>query len=357
MTPDEKFFSALPKFEPPVLILSTHVGRGMYTLGEAFAQRLPADWEVHHHPIEEFLPSAAVGEDVRRYRFIISRVPVLLYLMYRVPIFYYRKWLRETRGRQTDLSALHAKAVAMGARTIVCISHRPGFWTTLMKRRTKLDVPVWGVLGEYGSSLGWRYIGWPEMDGYFSPLPKATLDLPFPAHVRFVPIELPARLPYYEVAKQPGGHGKVLIIGGYWGTGPLRTVIHEVAAAMPALQITVICGDNEPLQAELQQAFAGNRNVRIVGKVDSLVPWLAETGSVITKPGISTTLEGHAASRKMFLLDGAPVAEEHNARFALARWGAERYSLAAFRAWHEAPEKSGPLPAASPAMVLEAIPA
>ena len=49
-----------------VLIVSTVVGRGMYTLGEAFRERFRASDDVEHIAIEDYLPSNAVEEDLRR---------------------------------------------------------------------------------------------------------------------------------------------------------------------------------------------------------------------------------------------------------------------------------------------------
>lgn len=332
--PDENFFSALRNFPPPVLIISTHVGRGMFTLGDAFQERLPKDWVCHHHAIEEFLPRSAIDEDVRRYRFIISRMPFLLHVIYRVPFFYYRKAWREQRGAGTDLSRLQTRIEETGALTVVCVSHRAAFWTALLKRRACLPVFLWGLLGEYGRSLGWKYVDWEVIDGYLSPMSKDSLRLPIPDRVQFAGMELPARTDYYEVARHPGNPDDVLLIGGYWGTGPLKRVLAELAREMPELRISVICGDNKSMQRQLRQTYTGNGNILIEGVVPSIIPWLQPCASVITKPGISTLLEAHAAGRQIFMLPGAPVAEENNARYAETRWGSQRYGLAAFRAWH-----------------------
>ena len=89
----------------PVLIISTKVGRGMYTLGEAIAERIPAGVRIEHVDIESLLPVRGRREDLDRYRAISSNWPWLLNLVYRVPIFYYRKYLRE-RLAPADLGGL-----------------------------------------------------------------------------------------------------------------------------------------------------------------------------------------------------------------------------------------------------------
>ena len=47
---------------------------------------------------------------------------------------------------------------------------------------------------------------------------------------------------------------------------------------------------------------------------------------MVTKPGIATLLEAHAAGRKIFLVKGIPVSEDNNARYALRHFGAEWFN-------------------------------
>ena len=89
---------ALPR---PLLVLSTAVGRGMFSIGEALVERAAGRGPVHHRPIEDFLPGAGLREDVERYRTISSRCPVLLNLVYRFPPIYQRKLLREKAWTDT----------------------------------------------------------------------------------------------------------------------------------------------------------------------------------------------------------------------------------------------------------------
>jgi len=68
--PGERYFEVedlSEYFEPPVLIVSTVVGRGMYAIGEAIRQRLGDKHPVHHVPVEEFVSPEVVNEDLERY--------------------------------------------------------------------------------------------------------------------------------------------------------------------------------------------------------------------------------------------------------------------------------------------------
>jgi len=321
------------RLPPPVLIVSTVVGRGMYSLGEAFRERFRASDEVEHIAVEDYLPTNAVQEDLRRYRFISSRMPVMLNLVYRVPLFYYRKYRRETSSRASDLRALQQKIAAMKPRTVLCISHRPAFWVSCVKRRAGMRFGLWGVLGEFGHTLGWRYVCWDQIDGFLSPVDRAQLPYSFAESLRFSRIELPARRAYYELAARPGPAKSVLVVCGYWGQGPIVWLVRTILEVEPALRVMVVCGDNAEASLAVRRAFGDRANVRIYDVVDGLEPLLAESECVITKPGISTILEAHAARRKMFLLKGMPVAEDNNARYALGHFDAEWFTAESFRRW------------------------
>lgn len=332
--PDRRLSSVSNLFRPPVLIVSTHVGRGMHFLGEAFAEQLHEKDLVGHFPIEELLPPRAVNEDLKRYRFISSKLPFLLNLVYRIPLFYYRKFLREKLLRGVDLGLLRAKLTELKPNTVLCISHRAAFWISCAKQYSDLHFEIWDVLGEYGDNLGYRYLFWDQISGFLSPVPRESLTVKFPAHVRFVDIELPARKEFSELAKHPGDFNKLLLVCGYWGQGPIVKTIRMLRSAFPDLELHVVCGDNDNLLRQVAENFSGCSKIRSYGTVDDFASLLMECAAIITKPGISTIVEAHAAKRKIFLLRGMPVAEDNNARYAIANFGADWFSFDSFSAWY-----------------------
>lgn len=323
--------------EPPVLIVSTVVGRGMYTLGEAVRERLADPSAVELVAIEDLLPGSAVGEDLRRYKWISNRVPFLLALIYTIPLFYYRKYLRERWINWSDLRSLKQKIEAVNPRTVLCVSHRPAFWVSILKRREGMDFRLWGLLGEYGSTLGWKYLFWSEIDGFLSPLDRGELDYPFRSDMEFKTIDLPARRAYYDLAGKPGSKDCVLLVCGYWGQGPILRLLKQLLAIDPGLRVHVVCGENGSAYEQTRRAFSHLPNVRVHAAVGSLLHLMEEAGCVITKPGISTILESHAARRKLFLVKGIPVAENrYNAGFARTHFGAEWFTIDHFRRWRAA---------------------
>ena len=321
------------RLQPPVLVISTLVGRGMYTLGQAFVERFSPDDRIEHIAVEDCLPSSAVSEDLRRYKVISSRIPVLLNLVYRVPFFYRRKYARESRDRPSDLSKMKKRIAALNPKTVLCVSHRPAFWVSTLKRRDTMGFKLWGVLGEYGNTLAWKYIFWDQMDGFLSPIAREALDYPFPQSLEFEQIELPARRAYYGLADRMGQSQAVLLVCGYWGQGPIIRVLQAILAQDSELRVIVVCGESRSVLKRADAVFSSYPNVQVYGVVDSLLPFLAESSCVVTKPGISTLLEAHAARRKIFLLKGMPVAEDNNARYAIEHFGAEWFTRDTFGRW------------------------
>jgi UDP-N-acetylglucosamine:LPS N-acetylglucosamine transferase len=343
MTPTEKFFEfddLVGNFESPVLVVSTIVGRGAYVIGEAIQERLAGQFEVHHIPIEELVPDAAVTEDLKRYKFISNRLPWLLYLIYKVPVFYYRKYAREKWFSNADLPRLRETLEERRIQTVICVSHRPAFWVATVKNRRNLPVQIWGVGVEFGRNLGWQYQFWKQIDGFLSPVFRKQTGIRLPEHVRFYPIRLPVRKGYRELARTPGNPNSVLLVCGAWGQGPLAEMVDLLTTRWPMLKVHVLCGENQDAFSRIRQLHGENSNVQAHSTTPSLYRFLQECGSVISKPGMATLLESHAAQRKIFLLRGMPVAEDNNARFAIRHMDAEWFSPEAFERWHRKSEES-----------------
>lgn len=337
MTQKENIYNIdniLDQFKPPILIVSTVVGRGMYTLGEAVRERFPDDNRVFHIPIEEFLPQRAVDEDLKRYKTISNNFRFLLYIIYNFPFIYYRKYLREKILNASDLHKLKQKIEELNIKTVICISHRAAFWLSNLKRREKMAFRIWDVLGEYGKNLGYKYLFWEQIDGFLSPVDKDILKINFPEQTKFININLPARKEFYKIATTKGDRNKVVLICGFWGQGPMRKILQLLSSEMPQLTIYAICGENIKLHEDIKSFFKDAQNIKPYGIVENLGPFLEKCGCIITKPGISTLLEAHAAGRKIFLLKGMPVAEDNNARFAIKNFGAEWFFIEKLKKWY-----------------------
>jgi hypothetical protein len=328
-TPELSFYASLQK---PVLILSSRAGRGNTSIAEAILERFSPGDPVYHRSIEDFLPRSAVAEDLLRYRLISNHFPALLSAIYTFPFFYYRKRWREER-RTTRLPAYKAFLAKHGIATVICVSHRQAFWTTVLKRNECLDLTVYGVLTEFGTNLGWKYIFWEAMDGFVSPVEASSLDIDLPPDLPFFQWPLPARSSFHTLASTPGSRRQCLVMGGFWGQGQMLQTVQALVSTFPAVHVHAVCGENQRLQDTLTNRFGHLGNLTTYGVLDSIAPLLCACGSVVTKPGMGTLLEAHASRRKLFLFPGLPVAEANNARYAIRHFEAEWFSRAALGRW------------------------
>ena len=327
-----KMKTLLKSLEKPVLIISTKVGRGMFYMGDALKESFDDQAGIHHRAIEEFLPRANVHEDVVRYKMISSHAPFLLNLVYRFPVIYYRKYLRERLlGRR--LERLEETIQRFGIKTVVCVSHRAAFWVSNHKRLTRGRFELWDLLGEYGNNYGYKHLFWRQIDGFLSPIPARELRFRIPRRVRFEQVALPVRRAYLDLAGIDGDPNKVLLICGFWGQGPILKILKQLLRQTPSLHVLVVCGENAKAYEAVRAYARGRANISPFEVVESLVPLLRQCAGVITKPGISTLLEAHGANRQIFLLKGMPVAEDNNARYAISHFGAKWYDPEVFSKW------------------------
>lgn len=323
----------LRRLRPPVLVLSTRVGRGMYSIGEAVCENLPESAGRAHYAVEDLLPPGSVNEDLERYKLISSRFRPLLYIIYTFPVFYWRKYARERYIKRTDLGRLEAKIRSLQPKTVVCVSHRASFWASNLKEKTGMDFDITVVVGEYGRNIGYRYLFWECINRVISPLDREKTGLELPENVEFLTAELPARRVYHELSQKAGDRNKVLLVCGFWGQGPIREIIRQIIGSARQVEVTAVCGENRALYDSVLAEFGRDPRVRAYGIVDSLAPLMVECASIITKPGISTLVEAHAVRRKIFLLKGMPVAEDNNAEYAIRNMGAEWFGLVGFKRW------------------------
>jgi len=305
-------------------------------VGDAIRERICSK-EVFHIPLEEMLPSNAVEEDLLRYKFISNHMRFLLYLIYRIPIFYYRKYFREKFFKTTDMAILKEKISTLRPNTVICVSHRPAFWLSLLKTRYALDFTLWGVLVEFGNSLGWKYMCWEAINGILSPVVRQELNMPLPKHVRYITTGFICHRRFRNLSQGKGDRNQLLLVAGFWGQMQFRktvVILRTLKRDFPQIRLHVMCGINATLYKRLSAVFISDASIRLYQEVDTLYDVLKECASVITKPGYATIVQAYTAGRKIFLLKGMPVAEDHNARYATQHLGAEWFSQKRFKGWY-----------------------
>lgn len=338
---EDSLQSALNALVPPILIVSSRVGKGNISVGAALERLTRPGAVARHVVVEEILPASAVNEDLSRYKFISSNFPFLLNLVYRFPFIYWRKLFRELHLNWSDLSGLYYEVMDSKCRSLLCISHRPTFWMALAKKRFGFNFPLYGVLTEFGPTPGWRYVPWDAINTFLIPIHDTELGVMPPSSVSCHYIGPICDDRFHSLARSMGERGEVLFAAGAWGQVRARKagkLIAQLLEKFPGVRVHAVCGTNAVLFAHLcaikDKAPFGSR-LSVYPVLDSLFPLLERCGSVITKPGFSTLCEAFAANRKIFLLRGMPVAEDHNAHYALRNFGADWYTLEDFRKWQQ----------------------
>jgi hypothetical protein len=84
----------------------------------------------------------------------------------------------------------------------------------------------------------------------------------------------------------------VLVSGGGWGIGDLDGAIRTALSGEDTL-VVCITGRNEPARERLEQRFAGNDRVRILGFTEQMSDWMAAADAMVHSTAGLTVLEAH----------------------------------------------------------------
>jgi processive 1,2-diacylglycerol beta-glucosyltransferase len=85
----------------------------------------------------------------------------------------------------------------------------------------------------------------------------------------------------------------VLVSGGGWGVGDLESATETALAVEGVSEIVCLSGRNEELRTRLENRFADDRRVRVVGFTDRMGDWLAAADALVHSTGGLTVLEAH----------------------------------------------------------------
>lgn len=333
MKKEDKFTEKLKTIDYPVLILSSCAGGGNYAVGEAMRERLGGGVNVVHMPIEKIISKALYAKHFRRYRDICLYAPRLLYSIYYFPLNYIWGYLEELLFQRIDLEMLKNAITRSGARTVICTNHRACFWVSALKRRKAVTVSLWGFVTDYYINAGWRFIFWDRCEFVFGPI-KTKWKFPGPLSDKYLQAALPLKNGFYAINDEKASNDRVLIIGGEWGLGPIAHTVRVLFETFPHISMHVVCGENKDLFGRLQARYAKIDTVHLYEKHGSLISLLENCSAVITKPGAIFLTEAFQAKKKIFLLEGLPVVEQKNARYAVQNFGATRFSIKNFKRWY-----------------------
>lgn len=219
---------------------------------------------------------------------------------------------------------LYADICEGGYDTVICTHVFSALMLTEMLRRHPLPIATGFVSTDYTCCPGSADTC---VDRYF--IPDAALTQEFVDHSlpidRLVSSGIPVRQALYhctdpaEAKKAVGvdpAHRHLLVMCGSMGCGPMTGMTHSLAERLPAdCEMTVICGNNQTLFAQLDHEYAANPAVHICGYVTDISLMMDSADLYLTKPGGISVTEATVKKLPMAFVDAVAGCEEYNLRF------------------------------------------
>jgi UDP-glucose 4-epimerase len=183
----------------------------------------------------------------------------------------------------------------------VVISTYPGVTAVLgmLRENRRLGIPVQSAITDLA---GLRYWAHPGVDLHYVTHPESIEEverLVGPGTVEWVrpPISNEFLMPRTrrdarEALGVPAHARMVLVSGGGWGVGDLEGAVESALADEDTL-VVCITGRNEIIKDKLEQRFADNGQVRVLGFTDQMSDWMAAADAMIHATAGLTVLEAH----------------------------------------------------------------
>ncbi len=183
----------------------------------------------------------------------------------------------------------------------VVVSTYPGVTAVLgmLRENRRILVPVHSAITDLA---GLRYWAHPGVDLHFVTHPESIEEverLVGPGSVEWMrpPIASEFLMPRTRGAARealdvPIHARLVLVSGGGWGIGDLEGAI-DVALADEETLVVCIAGRNEAAREKLEQRYAGNERVRVLGFTEQMSDWMAAADAMVHSTAGLTVLEAH----------------------------------------------------------------
>ena len=149
---------------------------------------------------------------------------------------------------------------------------------------------------------------------------------------KIIPTGIPVRqMFYHRIPKTkamtrlglPAKDKHIVLMSGSMGCGPIGALAEKMAAALPGhCHMTIICGTNHKLKAELEQSLAAYPNMHVKGFVQDVPTMMDSADLYLTKPGRISITEAAVKPLPMVLLQAVAGCEIYNRDFFLSPGGA-----------------------------------
>ena len=227
---------------------------------------------------------------------------------------------------------LYHYIVNNGFDVVVCVHLFPAEALTAIKRNTQLRIPTYFVMTDYTCI---PFLPETDLDYYIIPhehLIEEFVERGIPRK-KIIPIGIPVdeqrfatRQPQLRarhiLAQQMGwnisaatGHW-YLLMSGSMGFGNLGALVEQLLQAIrPKDRVICVCGRNEEMQHSLQEVFADNQQLWVLGFTDQVSLLMDAANVIFTKPGGITSTE--AIVKRIPLIHTTPIPglEDRNAHF------------------------------------------
>ncbi|HET9163998.1 MAG TPA: NAD-dependent epimerase/dehydratase family protein [Solirubrobacterales bacterium] len=183
----------------------------------------------------------------------------------------------------------------------VVVSTYPGVTAVLgmLRENRRLLVPVHSAITDLA---GLRYWAHPGVDLHYVTHPESIEEverLVGPGSVEWMrpPIARDFLMPRTRVAAREAldvpAHGRlVLVSGGGWGIGNLEGAIDAALSDGDTL-VVCIAGRNDAAREKLEQRYASNEQVRVLGFTEQMSDWMAAADAMVHSTAGLTVLEAH----------------------------------------------------------------
>jgi processive 1,2-diacylglycerol beta-glucosyltransferase len=195
---------------------------------------------------------------------------------------------------------------------------------TFLKRHGRLHVPAYAVLTDYACSPFWEET---RPDVCFTPsdavsdlcagrgMPRAMLVATGIPVRRASRERIGRQAARARVGIESGAH-LIVVMGGSMGGGKMIAIVRELLKrAYSDTVVAALCGNNETLAKRLNERFAQDDRLRLVGYTKEVPLWMEACDVLLTKPGGLTSTEAAVKGVPLVLTAPIPGCETQNAAY------------------------------------------
>lgn len=236
-------------------------------------------------------------------------------------IFKERKMVYNFFGKGAD--DLYAYIVRGAFDTIICTHPFASLMLTETQRRHHLPIKTAFVATDYTCSPSVKDS---DLDYYFIPMERLAREFECPniPKEKIIASGIPIRQMFYdhtekEKAKQALGiepdHKHMVMMCGSMGCGPIGKLAGMLAAQLQeGFDLTVVCGTNDKLKAQLEHKYGSCKSLHICGYVKNVSALLDSADLYVTKAGGISVTEAAAKALPMVYIKAVAGCEDYNSR-------------------------------------------